>query len=91
MSSSPKAPPTIKATFFASILALGLVLALGQPGLQANGSISLRKGVAMQGKHHDGLMQILALTHAGMTTDEFAGRREGVARIEQASEIRQAL
>ena len=25
----------------------------------------------LEGKHHDGLMQILALTHAGMTTDEF--------------------
>jgi phosphoglycolate phosphatase-like HAD superfamily hydrolase len=25
----------------------------------------------LQGKHFDGLMQVLALTHAGMTTDEF--------------------
>ncbi|MCA9139197.1 MAG: haloacid dehalogenase-like hydrolase, partial [Planctomycetales bacterium] len=25
----------------------------------------------LEGKHHDGLMRILALTHAGMTTDEF--------------------
>ena len=25
----------------------------------------------LEGKHHDGLMRVLALTHAGMTTDEF--------------------
>jgi phosphoglycolate phosphatase-like HAD superfamily hydrolase len=29
-------------------------------------------GKLLEGKHHDGLMQIMALTHAGMTTDEFA-------------------
>lgn len=28
----------------------------------------------MAGKHHDGLMRIMALTHAGMTTDELATR-----------------
>jgi len=28
----------------------------------------------MAGKHHDGLMRIMALTHAGMTTDENAAR-----------------
>ena len=28
----------------------------------------------MEGKHHDGLLQIMALTHSGMTTDEFATR-----------------
>ena len=25
----------------------------------------------LEGTHHDGLMRIVALTHAGMTTDEF--------------------
>ncbi len=28
----------------------------------------------LAGKHHDGLMHIIALTHAGMTTDDFARR-----------------
>jgi phosphoglycolate phosphatase-like HAD superfamily hydrolase len=28
-------------------------------------------GKLLEGKHHDGLMRILALTHTGMTTDEF--------------------
>jgi phosphoglycolate phosphatase-like HAD superfamily hydrolase len=28
----------------------------------------------LAGKHHDGLMHVLALTHAGMTTDEFDAR-----------------
>jgi phosphoglycolate phosphatase-like HAD superfamily hydrolase len=28
----------------------------------------------MEGKHHDGLLQIMALTHSGMTTDDFAKR-----------------
>ncbi|TWU56321.1 META domain-containing protein [Rubripirellula reticaptiva] len=28
-------------------------------------------GKLLEGKHHDGLMQVLALTHAGMTTEEF--------------------
>ena len=28
-------------------------------------------GKLLEGDHFDGLMQILALTHAGMTTDEF--------------------
>jgi phosphoglycolate phosphatase-like HAD superfamily hydrolase len=28
----------------------------------------------LEGKHHDGLLHILALTHAGMTTEEFAAR-----------------
>ncbi len=31
-------------------------------------------GKLIEGKHHDGLMQILALTHAGITTDEFDAR-----------------
>lgn len=31
-------------------------------------------GKLLAGKHHDGLMRILALTHAGMTTDEFDER-----------------
>lgn len=30
----------------------------------------------MEGKHHVGLMRILALTHAGMTTEEFSARVE---------------
>jgi hypothetical protein len=30
----------------------------------------------LEGKHHDGLLHILALTHAGMTTDEFDSRVE---------------
>ena len=30
----------------------------------------------MAGDHHDGLMRVLALTHAGMTTDEFDSRVE---------------
>ena len=28
----------------------------------------------MEGKHHDGLLHIMALTHSGMTTDDFAKR-----------------
>ena len=28
----------------------------------------------LAGPHHDGLLRILALTHSGMTTDEFADR-----------------
>ena len=28
----------------------------------------------LEGKHHDGLLHIMALTHAGMTTDDFAKR-----------------
>jgi phosphoglycolate phosphatase-like HAD superfamily hydrolase len=28
----------------------------------------------LEGKHHDGLLHIIGLTHAGMTTDEFAKR-----------------
>ena len=28
----------------------------------------------LEGKHHDGLIHIIALTHAGMTVDEFAAR-----------------
>ena len=31
-------------------------------------------GKLLEGKHHDGLMHILALTHAGMTTDAFNGQ-----------------
>jgi hypothetical protein len=31
-------------------------------------------GKLLAGKHHDGLMHIMALTHAGMTTDAFATR-----------------
>ncbi len=57
MSSSLHARPTIKAIFFVSIVALGLVLALGQPGLQGNGSISPRNGEAMQSSN-DALIAI---------------------------------
>ena len=46
-----------------------------QPALAANPMVqaALAGDFAklLEGKHHDGLMQILALTHAGMTTDEF--------------------
>ncbi len=31
-------------------------------------------GKLLEGKHHDGLMEILGLTHAGITTDEFDER-----------------
>ncbi len=31
-------------------------------------------GKLMEGNHHDGLMRIMALTHTGMTTDEFRSR-----------------
>jgi phosphoserine phosphatase len=31
-------------------------------------------GKLLEGKHHDGLMHIIALTHAGMTTEEFHSR-----------------
>jgi phosphoglycolate phosphatase-like HAD superfamily hydrolase len=31
----------------------------------------------LEGPHHEGLLHIVALTHAGMTTDEFAARVEG--------------
>ena len=31
-------------------------------------------GKLLEGKHHDGLLHIIGLTHAGMTTDEFATR-----------------
>ena len=31
-------------------------------------------GKLMEGKHHDGLLHIIALTHSGMTTGEFATR-----------------
>jgi hypothetical protein len=31
-------------------------------------------GKLLEGKHHDGLMHIMALTHSGMTTEEFARR-----------------
>ncbi len=34
-------------------------------------------GKLLAGDHHDGVMQILALTHAGMTTDEFGAAVEG--------------
>ncbi|HUK20735.1 MAG TPA: HAD family hydrolase [Gemmatimonadales bacterium] len=30
----------------------------------------------LAGEHHDGLMRVIALTHAGMTTEEFRGRVE---------------
>jgi phosphoglycolate phosphatase-like HAD superfamily hydrolase len=33
-------------------------------------------GKLLAGEHHDGVMQILALTHAGMTTDEFGAAVE---------------
>ncbi len=39
------------------------------PMVQAANSSDLAK--LLEGAHHDGLMQIMALTHAGMTTDEF--------------------
>jgi hypothetical protein len=31
-------------------------------------------GKLLEGKHHDGLLRIIAITHAGMTTEEFADR-----------------
>lgn len=31
-------------------------------------------GKLLEGKHHDGLMRIIALTHAGLTTEEFNNR-----------------
>ena len=31
-------------------------------------------GKLLAGKHHDGLMRVMAITHAGMTTDEFDER-----------------
>jgi len=31
-------------------------------------------GKLLEGKHHDGLMRVVAITHAGMTTDEFNSR-----------------
>jgi phosphoglycolate phosphatase-like HAD superfamily hydrolase len=31
-------------------------------------------GKLLEGKHHDGLLRIIAITHAGMTTEEFAAR-----------------
>ena len=34
-------------------------------------------GKLLEGQHHDGLMHIIALTHAGMTTEEFTKRVEG--------------
>jgi len=43
---------------------------LADPMVQAALSGDIPK--LLQGTHHDGLMQIIALTHAGMTTDEFA-------------------
>ncbi len=39
------------------------------PMVQAALSGDLRK--LLEGKHHDGLLQIMALSHAGMTTEEF--------------------
>lgn len=33
-------------------------------------------GKLLAGEHHDGLMQIMAITHSGMTTDEFRTRVE---------------
>lgn len=47
----------------------------GEPNLAADPMVqaALRGDVPklLAGKHHDGLMQILAITHAGMTTAEF--------------------
>ncbi len=47
-----------------------------EPALQADPMVQalLAGDVAklMEGKHHDGLMQVVALTHAGMTAEEFA-------------------
>ena len=57
MSSLPQAPPTIRAACFVSMVALGFVLALGQSGLHANGSSSLRNGEAMQARN-DALIAI---------------------------------
>jgi phosphoglycolate phosphatase-like HAD superfamily hydrolase len=45
------------------------------PMVQAAQSGNL--GKLLEGTHHDGLMQIMALTHAGMTTDEFAASVNG--------------
>ncbi len=48
------------------------------PMVQAALSGNLSK--LLEGAHHDGLMQIMALTHAGMTTDEFAASVNGWMR-----------
>ncbi|MCY2974837.1 MAG: HAD family hydrolase [Planctomycetota bacterium] len=45
------------------------------PMVQAANSGDFAK--LLEGAHHDGLMQIIALTHAGMTTDEFKASVEG--------------
>jgi phosphoglycolate phosphatase-like HAD superfamily hydrolase len=45
------------------------------PMVQA--ALSGNLGKLLEGTHHDGLMQIMALTHAGMTTDEFAASVNG--------------
>ncbi len=44
------------------------------PMVQAANSNDIAK--LLDGTHHDGLLQIMALTHAGMTTDEFKGSVE---------------
>jgi phosphoserine phosphatase len=47
-----------------------------EPALQADPMVQALlagdMGKLMEGAHHDGLMHIIALTHAGMTTEEFA-------------------
>lgn len=49
-----------------------------EPGLAADpmvqAALAGEIGKLLAGKHHDGLMRVLALTHAGMTTGEFDQR-----------------
>lgn len=49
-----------------------------EPALQADimvqAALAGDLGKLLEGKHHDGLMRVVALTHAGMTTEEFAAR-----------------
>ncbi len=49
------------------------------PMVQAANSGDIAK--LLGGEHHDGLMQIMALTHAGMTTDEFKASVEAWLKI----------
>jgi heat shock protein HslJ/phosphoglycolate phosphatase-like HAD superfamily hydrolase len=45
-----------------------------EPMVQAANSGNLAK--LLEGPHHDGLMQVMALTHAGLTTNEFTANVE---------------
>ena len=45
----------------------------------------------MAGPHHEGLLQIINITHSGMTTDEFRQGRDGVDGNGEASALRRSL